>query len=198
MEEERQTETDSPVKRSSHRDGTTEPAPIRATARGTYTEATSHPLGEDYAVHLTQKNSKEVLAFQESIEEMLIRLDEFCGMLDMIRSDSTELLAQHIPCLRVQVEEMKNVYTKIDKIEAFVGMVAGSVAMLEMQVLEVERGQSCFPQTVHKVLQTFRSPGVSQKDGSETEYPYELPSLFRTEEYFAKTTRRTLFKKSSS
>uniref|UniRef100_W5M589 Breast carcinoma amplified sequence 4 n=1 Tax=Lepisosteus oculatus TaxID=7918 RepID=W5M589_LEPOC len=105
----------------------------------------------------------KVLAFQESIEEMLIRLDEFCGMLDMIRSDSTELLAQHIPCLRVQVEEMKNVYTKIDKIEAFVGMVAGSVAMLEMQVLEVERGQSCFPQTVHKVLQTFRSPGVSQE-----------------------------------
>uniref|UniRef100_A0A670XTD9 Breast carcinoma amplified sequence 4 n=1 Tax=Pseudonaja textilis TaxID=8673 RepID=A0A670XTD9_PSETE len=54
---------------------------------------------------------------EECIEEMLIRLDEFCAMTDMIRSDTSNLLEEMIPFIKAKVSEMNNVYTKVDKLE---------------------------------------------------------------------------------
>ncbi|XP_072412646.1 uncharacterized protein [Chiloscyllium punctatum] len=63
--------------------------------------------------HLDSKAKK----LDESIEEMLIRLDEFCAMLEMIRSDSSQILDENVPKLKAKALEMKKVYAKIDKME---------------------------------------------------------------------------------
>ncbi|MBN3299863.1 BCAS4 protein, partial [Amia calva] len=134
-----------------------------ATEPETRTETPVGALEEECVFYLNGKSSKEVIAFQESVEHMLIRLDEFCGLLDMIRSDSTELLAQHIPKIIAKAAEMKNVYAKIDKIEAFVQMVGRSVTMLEVQVLEAEKEQRGFPHSLRKIIQSFHNPGAAQE-----------------------------------
>uniref|UniRef100_A0A673U6Y9 Breast carcinoma amplified sequence 4 n=1 Tax=Suricata suricatta TaxID=37032 RepID=A0A673U6Y9_SURSU len=61
----------------------------------------------------TQK-AKEV---EETIEGMLLRLEEFCSLTDMIRSDTSQILEENIPLLKAKVTEMRSVYAKVDQLE---------------------------------------------------------------------------------
>ncbi|KAK1146846.1 biogenesis of lysosome-related organelles complex 1 subunit 4-like [Acipenser oxyrinchus oxyrinchus] len=115
---------------------------------------------EEYCVYLTTDASKEVTGLRDSVDEMLMRLDDFCGMLDKIRKDSSEILDQHVPYITMKTAEMKNVYAKIDKIEAFVQMVGTSTVFLEEELLQAEKEHRWLPKTVRKILQTFRAPAV--------------------------------------
>ncbi|XP_058860369.1 biogenesis of lysosome-related organelles complex 1 subunit 4-like isoform X1 [Acipenser ruthenus] len=155
-----------------------------ATAEDTTKDQLVGGCDEEYCVYLTTDVSKEVTGLRDSVDEMLTRLDEFCGMLDMIRKDSSEILDQHVPYITMKTAEMKNVYAKIDKIEAFVQMVGTSAVFLEEELLQAEKEHRGLPKTVRKILQTFRAPAVLKKHESATRTPYELPVLFRTEEFF--------------
>ncbi|XP_069507267.1 breast carcinoma-amplified sequence 4 isoform X2 [Ambystoma mexicanum] len=100
----------------------------------------------------------EVKELEETIEEMLMRLDEFCGMTDMVRNESSELLDEDIPAIIAKVAEMNKVYTKVDKLEAFVKMVGRHVTFLEEQLIQAERDHQPFPHLVHKILQSANIP----------------------------------------
>ncbi|XP_043383314.1 breast carcinoma-amplified sequence 4 isoform X6 [Chelonia mydas] len=82
---------------------------------------------------------EEVKEVEETIEEMLIRLDEFCGMTDVIRSDTSQILDETIPLIKAKVVEMNNIYAKVDKLE---------------------------------------------KHTPSAQHTYDLPKLYRTEDYF--------------
>ncbi|XP_064023717.1 breast carcinoma-amplified sequence 4 isoform X2 [Pogoniulus pusillus] len=96
---------------------------------------------------------EEVKALEETIEELLRRLDEFCGITDAIRSDTSEILDETIPLIKGKVMDMNHVYAKVDKLEAFVKMVAHHISFLEAQVLEAEKSQGTFLNTVCKLFQ---------------------------------------------
>ncbi|RXM93047.1 Biogenesis of lysosome-related organelles complex 1 subunit 4 [Acipenser ruthenus] len=63
-------------------------------------------------------------------------------------------------------------------------MVGTSAVFLEEELLQAEKEHRGLPKTVRKILQTFRAPAVLKKQESATRTPYELPVLFRTEEFF--------------
>nr|XP_023394493.1 breast carcinoma-amplified sequence 4 isoform X3 [Loxodonta africana] len=89
-------------------------------------------------------NLQDIVSFQakvveEAIEGMLLRLEEFCSLTDMIRSDTSQILEENIPLLKAKVTEMSSIYAKVDRLEK---------------------------------LSTPAPP------------PYELPTLYRTEDYF--------------
>nr|XP_056700861.1 breast carcinoma-amplified sequence 4 [Euleptes europaea] len=121
---------------------------------------------------------------EESIEEMLTRLDEFCGMTDMIRSDTSQLLDEAIPLIKAKMIDMNNIYMKVDKLEAFVKMVGQHVSFLEKQVLQAEKSQSVIPYTVRKLFGSAAIPLFNKKCTSSPQHSYSLPELYRTEDYF--------------
>ncbi|XP_053105430.1 breast carcinoma-amplified sequence 4 isoform X2 [Hemicordylus capensis] len=104
------------------------------------------------ALCLAPEAGEEVQKVEQSIEEMLTRLDEFCSITDMIRSDTSQLLDEVIPLIKVKVLEMHNIYTKVDKLEAFVKMAGHHISFLEDQVLQAEKAHAIIPCTVQKVL----------------------------------------------
>ncbi|ETE70660.1 Breast carcinoma-amplified sequence 4, partial [Ophiophagus hannah] len=99
---------------------------------------------------------------EECIEEMLIRLDEFCGMTDMIRSDTSNLLEEMIPLIKAKVSEMNNVYTKVDKLEAFVKMAGHHVSFLEEQILQAEKTHAGCPSSIQNLLGSLVFPLVKK------------------------------------
>ncbi|XP_059836481.1 uncharacterized protein LOC132399767 isoform X3 [Hypanus sabinus] len=139
---------------------------------------------------------REAKELTESIEEMLIRLDEFCGMLDMIRNDSSQILDESIPKLKVKALEMKEVYSKIDKMEIFVKMVEQSAAMLEEQVIQAEKDCGSVSRGVCRFLHSINAPFLNKKRNciSQQNLAYELPNLYRTEACFPANHNRTFFK----
>ncbi|XP_036862190.1 breast carcinoma-amplified sequence 4 isoform X10 [Manis javanica] len=102
------------------------PEPVRGGAR-------------ELALFLTPEPGAEAKAVEETVEVMLLRLEEFCSLTDLIRSDTSQILEEHIPVLKAKVMEMRGIYAKVDQLE---------------------------------------------KPSTPAPPTYELPTLYRTEDYF--------------
>ncbi|XP_042197848.1 biogenesis of lysosome-related organelles complex 1 subunit 4 isoform X1 [Callorhinchus milii] len=168
------------------------------TGPGAGTGPRSQVLAREVAACLLAEPRSEAQELDESVEEMLIRLDEFCGMLDMIRNDTSQILSEDIPNTKVKVLEMKTVYKKIDKIEAFVKMVGQNAAMLEEQVVRAEKDYGNFPCGVCKLLHSISTPAFLHKKRTflnQQSSTYELPNLYRSEDYFPGSSNPGYLKK---
>ncbi|CAH2303305.1 breast carcinoma-amplified sequence 4 isoform X1 [Pelobates cultripes] len=142
------------------------------------------PGSQHYAQLLTADSSTEVQHLENSIEEMLIRLDEFCAMMDIIRNESSQILEEKIPAIKLRVEEMNRIYSRVDKLEAFVKMVGHHVTFMEEEVTQAESESLSFPQTLNRIFRGASVPTFLRKTTSTKQRSYELPKLYRTEEYF--------------
>uniref|UniRef100_H0WS63 Breast carcinoma amplified sequence 4 n=1 Tax=Otolemur garnettii TaxID=30611 RepID=H0WS63_OTOGA len=119
----------------------------------------------DLALFLTPEPGAEAKEVEETIEGMLLRLEEFCSLTDMIRSDTSQILEENIPLLKAKVTEIRAVYAKVDRLEAFVKMVGHHVAFLETDVIRAERDHGAFPQAMRRWLgsagrPTFRNVSI--------------------------------------
>ncbi|XP_007475798.1 breast carcinoma-amplified sequence 4 isoform X2 [Monodelphis domestica] len=117
-----------------------------------------HSGAQELALFLTPEPGAEVKEVEATIEDMLLRLEEFCGLTDMIRSDTSHILDENIPLVKAKVMEMNGIYTKVDKLEAFVKMVGHHVSFLEAQVLQAEKDYGTFPHTLRKWFQSSSLP----------------------------------------
>ncbi|XP_010341423.1 breast carcinoma-amplified sequence 4 isoform X4 [Saimiri boliviensis] len=102
------------------------PEPMRSGAR-------------ELALFLTPEPGAEAKEVEETIEGMLLRLEEFCSLTHLIRSDTSQILEEHLPVLKAKLTEMRGIYTKVDRLE---------------------------------------------KSPAPVPLTYELPALYRTEDYF--------------
>ncbi|XP_039377746.1 biogenesis of lysosome-related organelles complex 1 subunit 4 isoform X1 [Mauremys reevesii] len=128
----------------------------------------------------------QIESLDKSLEDLLTRVDEFVGMLDMIRSESSQVVNESVPQIHTKATEMRHIYRKIDKLEAFVKMVGNNVAGLEEQVTKAETDLGTFPNTFKKFLHTISVPSFLNKSSSSRQHQtlYEPPALFKTEDYF--------------
>ncbi|XP_054111443.1 breast carcinoma-amplified sequence 4 isoform X1 [Callithrix jacchus] len=106
----------------------------------------------ELALFLTPEPGAEAKEVEETIEGMLLRLEEFCSLTHLIRSDTSQILEGHIPVLKAKLTEMRGIYAKVDRLEAFVKMVGRHVAFLEADVLQAERDHGAFPQALRRWL----------------------------------------------
>ncbi|XP_045430230.1 biogenesis of lysosome-related organelles complex 1 subunit 4 [Pipistrellus kuhlii] len=136
----------------------------------------------------------EVQALDASLDELLTRVDEFVGMLDMLRGDSSHVVSEGVPRIHAKATEMRRVYGKIDRLEAFVGMIGASVARMEEQVARAEAELGSFPGAFRKLLHTIHVPSLFAKAPAGRPPPaaYEPPVLFRTEDHFPGCGERPL------
>ncbi|KAM8801080.1 biogenesis of lysosome-related organelles complex 1 subunit 4 [Rhynchonycteris naso] len=134
----------------------------------------------------------EVEALDASLEELLTRVDEFVGMLDMLRGDSSHVVSEGVPRIHAKATEMRRVYGKIDRLEAFVRMIGASVARMEEQVARAEAELGSFPSAFRKLLHTIPVTSIFNRASSSRppQAGYEPPALFRTEDHFPSFSER--------
>lgn len=142
-----------------------------------------------YSSYIRATAEKEVLCLEKSLEEMLTRVDEFVGMLDMIRNDTSQIVNENLPQIQQKSEEMRQIYRRIDQLEAFVKMVGANVNAMEDQVTQAEGELGTLPGAFKKILRTMTVPGFLNKQSSPrrpaAHQRQEVPSVFRTDDYFA-------------
>ncbi|PNI59618.1 BCAS4 isoform 3 [Pan troglodytes] len=132
-----------------------QPEPVRSGAR-------------ELALFLTPEPGAEAKEVEETIEGMLLRLEEFCSLADLIRSDTSQILEENIPVLKAKLTEMRGIYAKVDRLEAFVKMVGHHVAFLEADVLQAERDHGAFPQALRRWLGSAGLPSFRNVECSGT------------------------------
>ncbi|XP_004074290.1 biogenesis of lysosome-related organelles complex 1 subunit 4 [Oryzias latipes] len=142
----------------------------------------------DYSSYIRVTAGEEILCLEKSLEEMLTRVDEFVGMLDMIRNDTSQIVNENLPQIQQKSDEMRQIYRRIDKLEAFVKMVGANVSAMEEQVVQAEGELGTLPSTFKKILRSVTSPGFLNKPASPrrpaAHQHQEIPSVFRTDDYF--------------
>ncbi|XP_065778250.1 breast carcinoma-amplified sequence 4 isoform X4 [Muntiacus reevesi] len=97
-----------------------------------------------------KRRCPEAKEVEETIEGLLLRLEEFCSLADM----------------------------------AFVKMVRRHVSFLEAHVLRAERDHGALSQTLRKWLGSSGLPALGNKRWAPVAPTFELPALYRTEDYF--------------
>ncbi|XP_058143215.1 breast carcinoma-amplified sequence 4 [Dasypus novemcinctus] len=147
------------------------PEPVRSGAR-------------ELALFLTPQPAAEAKEVEETIEGMLLRLEEFCSLTDMIRSDTSQILEENIPLLKAKVAEMSGIYARVDRLEAFVKMVGRHVSFLEAHVLQAERDHGAVPRALRRWLGSSGLAPFRNKLSTPVPSTFELPTLYRTEDHF--------------
>nr|XP_020453000.1 biogenesis of lysosome-related organelles complex 1 subunit 4-like [Monopterus albus] len=141
-----------------------------------------------YASYIRETAGEEILCLEKSLEEMLTRVDEFVGMLDMIRNDTSQIVNENLPQIQQKSIEMRQIYRRIDKLEAFVKMVGSNVSAMEEQVIQAEGELGTLPSAFKKILRTMTTPGFLSKPANlrrpAQHQQQEIPSVFRTDDYF--------------
>uniref|UniRef100_A0A2K5VM82 Breast carcinoma-amplified sequence 4 n=1 Tax=Macaca fascicularis TaxID=9541 RepID=A0A2K5VM82_MACFA len=117
----------------------------------------------ELALFLTPEPGAEAKEVEETIQAMLLRLEEFCSLADLIRSDTSQILEENIPVLKAKLTEMRGIYAIVDRLEAFVKMVGHHVAFLEADVLQTERDHGAFPQALRRWLGSAGLPSFRNK-----------------------------------
>ncbi|XP_058878297.1 biogenesis of lysosome-related organelles complex 1 subunit 4-like isoform X1 [Acipenser ruthenus] len=140
---------------------------------------------KSYSSYLKANVGEDVESLEKSLEEMLTRVDEFVGMLDMIRNDTSQVVNDSLPQIHRKSEEMRKIYTKIDKLDAFVKMVGHNVTVMEEQVTQAESDLGTFPSAFKKIFRTIAVPAFLNKTTSRQQPQQEPPPVFRTEDYFS-------------
>ncbi|XP_035154810.1 breast carcinoma-amplified sequence 4 isoform X5 [Callithrix jacchus] len=102
----------------------------------------------ELALFLTPEPGAEAKEVEETIEGMLLRLEEFCSLTHLIRSDTSQILEGHIPVLKAKLTEMRGIYAKVDRLE---------------------------------------------KSPAPVPLTYELPALYRTEDFFPVDAREAQY-----
>uniref|UniRef100_A0A1A8H5K3 Biogenesis of lysosomal organelles complex-1, subunit 4, cappuccino n=1 Tax=Nothobranchius korthausae TaxID=1143690 RepID=A0A1A8H5K3_9TELE len=142
----------------------------------------------DYSSYIRASAGEEIERLEKSLEEMLTRVDEFVGMLDMIRNDTSQIVNENLPKIQQKSDEMRQMYRRIDKLEAFVKMVGANVNAMEEQLMQAEGELGTLPSTFKKILRTMTAPSFLNKQASPRRpgphQRQETPTVFRTDDYF--------------
>ncbi|BFZ12578.1 hypothetical protein BsWGS_15617 [Bradybaena similaris] len=148
-------------------------------------EEVANDMAADFTKFLNFNVVKEELKFNDSVEMMLTKLDEFFSLVDMIRSDTTLCLSTTLPDIQAKCAEMEAIFEKIDKLEGFVDMVKECVASTEEKVARAESDLGTVGGLVKKLtsfVSKKKSPIQSGSRGKRNEYV--PPNIFCTEEFF--------------
>ncbi|XP_035651442.1 biogenesis of lysosome-related organelles complex 1 subunit 4-like [Oncorhynchus keta] len=138
-----------------------------------------------YSSYIRDTAGDEILGLEKSLEEMLTRVDEFVGMLDMIRNDTSQIVNENLPQIHRKSEEMRQIYRKIDKLDVFVKMVGANVNVMEEHVTQAEKEQGTLPDAFRKIFRTISVPRFLNKPASPSMQQHqELPPVLRTDDYF--------------
>ncbi|XP_073534977.1 biogenesis of lysosome-related organelles complex 1 subunit 4 [Phyllobates terribilis] len=134
-------------------------------------------------------HSSEIENLEKGLEDLLVRVDEFVGMLDMIRNDTSQVVNEKVPQIYTKAAEMRKLYQKIDLLEAFVKRVGSNVAQMDDQVTQAETNLGTFHNPLKKIFQNLSSsplfsPSKATSSPRSQQARYEPPTVFSTDDYF--------------
>jgi len=147
-------------------------------------QAIAVQLSKDYAKYFQFDISQEKKETEDAVEDLLTHLEEFCGLIEMIRNDNNICLDEVQKNVSEKSQVMNEIYTKIDKLEQFVQIVKQSVDDMDKELTQAEQlfGDSN-NNKVKKFFSAFISNTSKQTPVKRINAKYEPKEIFRTSDY---------------
>lgn len=130
----------------------------------------------------------QILPIGTSIEEMLLRMEEFENILERVKEESSIAAQQTIPRIAAMKPEFDSLCDRLDALERFVTMVSKNLDVVERQVQIAEEELDIPDKTINvllKSLNIFGKPKQTEKQTNRNANGmYDPPAIFKTENYF--------------
>ncbi|XP_046391160.1 biogenesis of lysosome-related organelles complex 1 subunit 4 [Ischnura elegans] len=142
-------------------------------------------LAGNYAGYVNQNIGQELGPLEETIEDMLTRLEEFETLVDMVQEDEGKCLGSNIPEIFTANKELEKVFEKIDRLEAFVGRVKHDLDIVESHLDEAE-AEAGTDGTLKNILKPllFMKTEMSSAAKKVKSPVYEAHDIFKTDQFF--------------
>lgn len=153
-------------------------------------------LIEDFKSFFNVDVTKQTCDVDALLSGILAKLEEFCTIIEMIRTESKDVLFTIAPVLHERCEEVKPLFQKIDKLEKFIEVVRACVddADEKVRIAEKQLGSKNIKKILHNVpvpkflLRKKEIQPYMKKDIRAVDY--QVPKGFKTEDYFEPFTPR--------
>ncbi|XP_014610664.1 PREDICTED: biogenesis of lysosome-related organelles complex 1 subunit 4 isoform X2 [Polistes canadensis] len=141
-------------------------------------------LAKDYADYAKVNLSVKMKQFHETIEDVMIRLEEFQSIVGMVQADSSECMNEHIPRIRHMQKELVTLCRKIDALEHVLIAANVSLTALETAVdtAEAELGVTDRFFGILNPLSFFKKSQESVI-GNKPQ-TFQSSTIYKTEDYF--------------
>uniref|UniRef100_A0A182PP49 Uncharacterized protein n=1 Tax=Anopheles epiroticus TaxID=199890 RepID=A0A182PP49_9DIPT len=146
-------------------------------------------LAHDYSGYFKASNlDQELKPITVGIDRMMLRLEEFENLLELVKAESSVALTQNVPKLLALHPELDVLCERIDKLEKFVAMVGRNLDAVEKQVQIAEEELDIPDKTINvllKSLNIFGKPKPAERlTNRNASGLYEPVAVFKTEQYF--------------
>ncbi|XP_029712626.2 biogenesis of lysosome-related organelles complex 1 subunit 4 [Aedes albopictus] len=144
---------------------------------------------EDYSCYFKASNLEtEILPISSSIDELLLRMEEFENLLELVKEESSVAVQQNIPKIAAMKPEFDSLCDRLDALERFVTMVSKNLDTVERQVQIAEEELDIPDKTINvllKSLNIFGKPKPAERQTNRNANGmYEPAKVFKTEDYF--------------
>lgn len=141
-------------------------------------------IAHDYAQYLVVDSKRDKQLLDEKVESVGCRMEEMKNQLDWMKQ-SMSSNTQKTELLLENTKRLKELFQRVDQIEAFVNLVSKNLDAVEESVTSAEKALD--PSTLQKVFQVL--PGL-RKTSRTTNPPsnWRRPETFSTSEYFQPTS----------
>lgn len=121
----------------------------------------------------------------------MAHLEEFCGLIDLIRDDNTHCFEHLLPRVLQLSREMVPFYAEVDKLERVVSIIKHTVMAMEEEVNNAEKLLNN-QNTVKKFLSTLFTNNNKRKY-TPRRLKYSEPKIYHTSDLFhTESTTTTL------
>ena len=79
------------------------------------------------------------LSIAENVDDLLIRLDEFEHLLEMVENDSQICRIQHLAALKIKYGAVQKTFDKIDRLEIMVARIKADMDKVDRQLVDAEQ-----------------------------------------------------------
>uniref|UniRef100_A0A182NM33 Uncharacterized protein n=1 Tax=Anopheles dirus TaxID=7168 RepID=A0A182NM33_9DIPT len=146
-------------------------------------------LAHDYSGYFKASNlDQELKPITVGIDRMMLRLEEFENLLELVRAESGVALTQNVTQILALKPGLDSLCDRIDKLEQFVAMVGRNLDAVERQVQTAEEELDIPDKTINvllKSLNIFGKPKPAERLTNRNAYGVYAPvPVFRTEHYF--------------
>ncbi|CAD5121645.1 DgyrCDS10139 [Dimorphilus gyrociliatus] len=134
----------------------------------------------DYSSYIQVDSSEEIKRFDDEIDGLMNKLDDFVNLIELIREDSTCCYGQILPLVETQLESLDPVFNSIDKLEILIDTIKKQMNTLEGQVSTAESHFGTFS----GIKKSFLGRLFGKKQLNEEIPKYVRPEIFKTEDFF--------------
>ncbi|KAK6627376.1 hypothetical protein RUM44_009853 [Polyplax serrata] len=142
-------------------------------------------LVKDYSNYVKVDLKSELHDVQDTIDDMLTRLDEFENLVNMVKADNELSSDLSIPMVIQSKQKLDLLCRQVDSLEIFINRVKSDMEIIETQVQEAEEemGQpnGRIKSMIKPLLRMSNSVPVQRQSHTSS---YQAPTLFKTSSFF--------------